>query len=133
VQGRERRPLKIGINEELVAALAIVEPREIGFALGSNTGHAWYLAACVAGAARIALDGSEAGTVTPEEAAHAASRLHDQIAKQKAAKAARSAPAPKRIGLGDLRAAASARPSLYYSPLAPNTARRFPPPWSVGL
>jgi sRNA-binding protein len=70
------QPLKLGIHRDLLAA------RPGGFsgirlrrALQHHTSGAAYLRNCVAGAARVDLDGELAGKVTADEAKYAAERL----------------------------------------------------------
>jgi ProP effector len=76
-----------------------------------------YLLACTEGAARIDLEGREAGTVTAAEAVHAREMLVRRAANKarRGTRANQAAPAPivtpavKRDGLAALRAAARAR------------------------
>jgi sRNA-binding protein len=79
---RRRRPLMIDIDRALIALMkpAIAAGRisevDIQRALRWYTNSEGYLARCViAGAERIALDGSPAGTVTERQAAHAVAIL----------------------------------------------------------
>jgi ProP effector len=129
-RGQPRRPLKVGIHANLVTELgAAVRPRDLKSALRAYTSKPSYLRTLVAGAARVALDGSPAGTVTSEEETVAKARLAEltnpappPTAERKAPPAAqvapttssisaasstqRSAPAgPKRLSLADLREA----------------------------
>ena len=76
---RRRRPLKVGINQDIIAAVGLA-PDELGRALRRYTQADGYLAKLRAGAARIALDGQAAGAVTEDEAKAAAALL----AKRKA-------------------------------------------------
>ncbi len=80
----------------------------------------FYLKACVEGAVRVDLDGREAGAVSPEHAAGSAAALAAYYARRKpktkpeaqpeiAAPASAPPTGPKRLGLGDLKAAALAR------------------------
>jgi ProP effector len=88
-----------------------ITPDELHRALGYYTNNAGYLLACKEGAARYGLDGNPAGSVSADEAAHAAEKL--------AALSARAAGEPqrsavqtakrRRLSLSDLRAAALAR------------------------
>ena len=74
VYERRRRPLKIGICEEVIAALAgAATPQEIARALRMYCGHVGYLAACTEGAPRIDLNGEAAGTVSATDAKNACS------------------------------------------------------------
>jgi hypothetical protein len=64
-----RRPLKIGIRDEILSALnGAVTPKELGGALRHYTGNRRYLRHSIAGAARIDLDGNPCGVVTAEGA-----------------------------------------------------------------
>jgi ProP effector len=118
-EGR-RKPLKIGIREDLLAALGgAITPEEAHLALAVYTGNHCYLKACAkAGTPRIDLNGEVVGSVSTEEAANAKERFEQQrdrrkrqqeaIAKAKA-EAERKARNAGRISLGDLRRAAQAR------------------------
>ena len=71
-----RRPLKVGIHAELVPALdGEVGQRALRSALRAYTSKPSYLRALMAGAARVSLDGSPAGTVTSDEETAAKARL----------------------------------------------------------
>jgi ProP effector len=128
-------PLKIGVYADVFAALAgAVEPRDLKSALRAYTSNAGYLRALSAGAARIGLDGAQAGSVTPEDEAVAKERLADlekppevkaprieakppagrkpppKAAGEAGAKKERIAqPGPKRLSLADLREAGRRR------------------------
>jgi ProP effector len=78
--GPYKQPLKVGIRDEVQAALAISE-KEATFALRVYTNNARYLLACTEGAPRVGLGGEVAGHVTAEEAENAKQRLA-QRAKQ---------------------------------------------------
>ena len=63
------RPLKIGIHEDLIAALVgAITPAELGRALCTYTRNKVYRSRLRAGAIRIDLNGEPAGIVTPEQA-----------------------------------------------------------------
>jgi len=70
VNGRLRRPLKLGIAKDIKADLAADPDSELKFydidqVLAWYTNHVGYQNACsVAGAVRVDLDGAKAGTVT---------------------------------------------------------------------
>ena len=66
-----RRPLKIGIRDDLAALFPEIEPQTIGQALKIYTLHSGYLRALVEGAPRMDLNGAEVGSVTAEVAGHA--------------------------------------------------------------
>jgi sRNA-binding protein len=107
---RNRRPLKIGINADVVVAMAgTMTARDVANALRFYTG------SLTAGAGRLDLDGNLAGTVTPEEEAAALTKQRAWAAR-KAAGAASTAKAkpqvvagPKRLTLADLKQAAKER------------------------
>jgi len=69
---QRRRPLKVGIHNDLVAVLPV---RVLRYALMHYTGNTAYLRALRTGAARIDLQGNAAGAVTADEAAKAQLRL----------------------------------------------------------
>ncbi|WP_432698638.1 ProQ/FINO family protein [Marinobacterium sp. YM272] len=69
------RPLKIGIQEDLIADEKLARNR-IKRALASYVRNPHYLRSLKAGADRIGLDGAAAGTVTEDEAAHAQEKLN---------------------------------------------------------
>ena len=72
----QRQPLKIGIFEDIVVAVAgVIKSSEIHSALAFYTGHILYLRALKDGTQRIDLQGNPAGSVTADEAAHARERL----------------------------------------------------------
>jgi ProP effector len=107
VQESQRRPLKLGIRQDIIAALgAEIDPKELGIALRSYTANRNYLGRLRLGAQRLDLDGNVAGTVTAEEAVHAQQRLHKP--KQEPAPQVEP-PKPQRLGLTDLKAAALKR------------------------
>ena len=71
-------PLKVGIYADTLAAVnGAVEPGNLKSALRAYTSSARYLRALSAGAHRVGLDGSPAGTVTAEDEASAKARLAD--------------------------------------------------------
>ena len=69
---KQRRPLKIGIGEEVRALLPDVD---VSAALAFYAHNTAYMKALVAGAGRIGLDGEPAGVVTAEQEAFARSQL----------------------------------------------------------
>jgi ProP effector len=86
-------PLKVGIDHDIAArcpALAVGERLKL---LRLYVGRLMYLQALVAGAVRVDLDGNPAGEVTVDEAAHAAVRLANKVARREAAAAAAKAAA----------------------------------------
>src|SRR5579862_9472275 len=70
VRESKRRPLKVGIHADLLAALdGAMTAADLGDALGDYTKSSGYIRRITrAGAERIDLDGAPAGEVTPEEA-----------------------------------------------------------------
>ena len=116
---QRRRPLKLGIHNDVLGALdGAITPAECAAALHFYTGNYCYLRACREGASRVDLNGGVVGHVSAEEAAHAKQRLAQQGAKQARrreaqvkdkAKAGTKARNAGRIGLANLRTAAQAR------------------------
>ena len=102
-EGR-RRPLKIGIHLDILAALdGTVTPDALSLALKVYVSNKVYRSRLVTGAVRIGLDGAPAGVVTEKEAA-----MPPKMAAPAKTPPA-SPPPPKRISLTDLRAAAASR------------------------
>ena len=65
--GAKRRPLKVGVHRDVVAALnGAIAPIELARALGVYCGNSGYLHNTRAGTPRIGLDGQPAGAVTAE-------------------------------------------------------------------
>jgi ProP effector len=110
VYERRRRPLKIGIHRDVIAALGdAVTAIELSSALGVYCANASYLRSMVPGTIRIDLDGNPAGAVTEDEAVGARGRLAAYSAKR-AKQEPPAAPAKAaRLSLDDLKAAALAR------------------------
>jgi sRNA-binding protein len=130
VYERRRRPLRLGVHLDVLAALnGAITPGELSAAMRLYCGNTGYLKACVSGAPRIGLNDEVAGQVTPEEAASAKQRLEHQRAKQTRRKQMADHAPPKtrkinlrlpvpppipgpRAGLADLKAAAAARRAI---------------------
>jgi ProP effector len=92
---QRRRPLKIGIHSQIIAALdGAITPSELRRTLGYYTSNRWYLRATVAGAARIDLAGNPAGTICAEEAAAAVTRLASYKKKPRATSVPAPSPSP---------------------------------------
>ena len=121
---KRRKPLKVGIHNDVLAALdGAITAKELSVAMRVYCGNRFYLRACIEGAPRIDLKGEVAGSVTAEEAANTRQRLaqHDRRKRQQEATAKAAAKAKaragaeqkarnaSRLGLADLRAAAQAR------------------------
>jgi sRNA-binding protein len=108
VYERRRRPLKLGIHHDILAALDGAITLQVHRALRYYTGNTWYLRATVAGAAPIGLDDNPAGAVNAEEAAVAAARLASHKRNHRPARIP-APPPPKRISVADLRQEAQLR------------------------
>jgi sRNA-binding protein len=111
VYGQRRRPLKIGISDDLAPLVPFAED-DLKAALRYYTRNDAYLRACVGGASRIDLDGNAVSEVTAKEAAHAKKVLSDQErwkAKKKAARNKVVVLPPKGDGFAALKAAAIRR------------------------
>jgi ProP effector len=80
-KGAVKRPLKIGIHEDILRLLPEMEPAHLAAALGDYTGGPTYHRSMIPGAARVDLAGKPAGSVTPEAAAHAVRRLASILKK----------------------------------------------------
>jgi ProP effector len=122
VNHHERKPLKIGIDADIVARGVAIEPRALWRPLRVYCASFGYLRTITAGAERVDLDGNPAGVVTAEAAALALALLAARGDKEKRRqdekerqgskqKPARTPPQPKRITLADLRKAAEKRRS----------------------
>jgi sRNA-binding protein len=126
------RPLKVGIKADLIAT-GLLTPNECRRVLGLYVGRLGYQKAVAAGGLRVDLDGTPAGEVEPDEVEDAAAevaRIEAQVLAQaeaariekaerkRVARQAKQAmpkalppdsPAPRRLGLSDLKRAAAAR------------------------
>lgn len=120
VNHHERKPLKIGIDADIVARGVAIEP--LWRPLRVYCASFGYLRTITAGAERVDLDGNPAGVVTAEAAALALALLAARGDKEKRRqdekerqgskqKPARTPPQRKRITLADLRTAAEKRKS----------------------
>jgi ProP effector len=115
-QQRGRRPLKIGIHNDIAALLPETEPQTIGRALMIYTTHSGYRRALVEGAPRVDLNGAQVGSVTAEDASRAQELLERFMRRYAANKPTKmkQAPGAKQTppaGIASLRAAARARRS----------------------
>jgi sRNA-binding protein len=120
VHQARRKPLKINIHLDLIAALnGAATVKEIALALAIYTSNHRYLHACAkVGTPRVDLAGNVVGVIDAQAAAHAQQRIEQQrgkhqrrreaLAKAKAAAEAKERNAG-RISLAELRAAAQAR------------------------
>ena len=118
---QRRRPLKVGIHIDVLAALdGLVTEKELARAMRFYVGNPFYLQRMTAGADRIDLNGVAVGVVTEEQAAVAArilaSRKSKCLASSKASRSPSLAPkpvvvsvaplSPPRLSLADLKRAA---------------------------
>jgi ProP effector len=78
------KPLKVGIDVDLAAQCPALERKERAVVLRFYTSRVMYLRALTASATRVDLDGNPAGTVTDQEAEHAAARLAGILAAREA-------------------------------------------------
>lgn len=92
-KGKPKRPLKIGIFEDIRALGSDISGVRLRRALRNYTSGPLYLKAMIAGAARVDLNGDQVGYVTEEQAEHAAKRLHRINAAQARRKRAMGAAA----------------------------------------
>jgi ProP effector len=99
VNGSQRRPLKIGILEDLTAAEAKLSKSKIRLAVRVYTSSIGYLSAMHEGTDRIDLAGEVAGVVTEDEALHARKKQAAHSAS------AGTSVGPKKLGLADLKQA----------------------------
>lgn len=106
-----RRPLKVGVHNDIIAALdGAVTAAELGSALRYYTHNPFYLDRLREGAARVGLDGKTAGEVTATQAADAAAMWAKAVARNRRKKTTEMAkPASGRLGLTDLKREALAR------------------------
>jgi ProP effector len=115
VNERQRRPLKVGIHRDILAATTAFSADELSAGLKYYTGALGYLAAVVEGAERTDLAGNAAGSCTARDAEYAAKKTAKHKAKSKARAETRAnkpkpvVATPKRLSLADLREAARLR------------------------
>lgn len=133
-----RRPLKIGIREDIAARHPDLRPGLIASALRTYTRSVGYWSALRAGTPRIDLDGNIAGEVTIEDEQDAQRKIAKAVRRAAAREiedrkkdagqfgtkpATRSSPAPvagpPRLGLAGLKAAAAARRAQLVAAEAP--------------
>jgi ProP effector len=125
-----RRPLKVGIDRDIAAVVTDLDRTLLCRTLSFYTNGLCYLDNSRPGAPRIDLDGEPCGSVSEEDAAHAAITYAKALQRRAARRQAKRAivqpsaplkieaistpatspsPAPKRLGLADLKPAAIAR------------------------
>jgi sRNA-binding protein len=110
-----RRPLKIGIHQDILSVLGdTMDASELSAILRYYCGNRAYLRCSVAGAVRIDLDGSPAGEVTTEQAERAAKLLQRRASKA----SPKTAPVPQPEP-------ASSLPSVAPAPRTPEPTRRL--------
>src|SRR4051812_37844621 len=122
-----RRPLKLGIHDDLLARGIATDVVKAG--LGSYCRSTGYLEAMKAGAARIDLDGNAAGVVTPDDAEHAA-RKRAEAAEKHQAKIAQDKAAKEQAKAAEKKKAADkekAKPTPPVKPPVGPTVTRRPP------
>ncbi len=113
VYERRRRPLKIGIRQDILARLPAMDTGELSDALRRYCRNLTYLRILQAGAGRIDLDGKPAGSVTADAREHAGIEIKERSTRVRVDKTARGDKAgPKRLGLTDLKQAARQRASM---------------------
>jgi ProP effector len=123
LEGRGRRPLKLGVHADALAVLdGAVSARDLHSAMRAYTSAASYLRALSTGACRIDLDGKPAGAVTGEEEAVAKTRLADLVKRAPpAAEAATQSPVAKiSVNASSIAAAPKAE-----APVAPSGPKRL--------
>jgi ProP effector len=129
VSDTRRRPLKVGIDADLLAALGgSIRRTELIRALAMYCSSDGYLERMLTGAWRVDLEGKSAGAVSPEDEKHAKAKQAGIRTRREAVMAAAIAqtatsriqgpalaakaepgPGPKRLSLADLREAARRR------------------------
>jgi ProP effector len=106
LNARVRRPLKIGIDGDLRAALPDVDPVMIGRALGFYCSGGEYRHACTEGAERVDLNGNPCGAITADEAEYAKQLL---AGRRKHHSKPALIPAKPKVTLADLKNSAANR------------------------
>lgn len=111
LNARRRKPLKVGIDIDILAAMPELAPVDLNLALSVYTTAPAYLEACTEGAPRIDLAGQVVGHVSTSEAEHAKAALAKALRRQEHRRAGKHPPptAPKKLSLADLKAAALTR------------------------
>jgi sRNA-binding protein len=85
---RPHRPLKVGIAADIRTRCPELDRRKLSVALSAYALRVMYLQSLVAGAARVDLDGKEAGEVSARDAEYAAAKLAEILASREAKRAA---------------------------------------------
>jgi ProP effector len=81
---RPHRPLKVGIAADIPARCPDLDRRLLSMILSTYAKRVMYLQSVIAGAARVDLDGKEAGKVTARDAEYAAATLARIMASREA-------------------------------------------------
>jgi ProP effector len=104
---KRRRPLKIGIHNDILATLdGAVTPAGLSRALRIYTGNKVYRSRLRIGAVRVGLDGEPAGEVAPDQVPAPVKREKN---KEHDVPNSKSQKTPRRLSLADLREAAKRR------------------------
>jgi ProP effector len=126
-----RRPLKIGVHRDILDRLGdVIDAQELRAAMRFYTGNVGYRRCQTAGADRIDLDGTVAGSVTAEEAANAAKSLAALRARRKPGKAIKT-----KVAAGMPAKVATPAPEVTAKPERepPRSAEQPAPPRRLGL
>lgn len=97
VKDRTKKPLKIGIHQDLFKEFPEVPPKVIRLALFDYIQGPKYLTACYDGATRYDLDGNEAGIVTRDHRLYLLKMEEDNKRRIKRMRNARASKSPKDI------------------------------------
>jgi ProP effector len=111
---RTRKPLKIGIHRDILAAMPELAESDVSRALKFYVTRFGYLASCIENSPRIDLNGESAGVVSAAEAANAQrwlSKRRNRRPRPTPPPAAAASP-PKKFSLADLKAAATRKRSI---------------------
>jgi ProP effector len=81
--GERRRPLKVGLAEDILAANPEIDQRNLSYAIGLYVNNFAYESAVTEGADRVGLDGATAGVVTQLDVEHARARGDGRRARLK--------------------------------------------------
>jgi len=118
----DRRPLAIGIHDELLKIETGLSANKLRHALSSYCTSVSYLLQLVEGAPRIGLDGQPVGVVTASESEDAARRLADHMAKLAASDKAAKASPPNPVG----QPKPMGEPKLAQAPIKPAPVKNAP-------
>lgn len=109
--GLPTQPLKIGVRDELVAALGLdaADAKRLGKALQYYCGGGWYLSSIADGKQRLALDGTPCGAPTDDQVAAAKLALAERQVRTNAKRFAEALEADQQR---DAERAAKRKPGL---------------------